>query len=248
MRIVFLTTSDPLYLPVFFEKVLSTSHNEAFVFSVPPLYGKQSSLDAALRFYRTFGAWSVCGLAWRVAMARVRGQSIQSVCQLHSAAYEEAADVNSPEFIQKLREIGPEVIVSVSCPQLFKPELLGVSKLGVLNVHGALLPNYRGVLPAFWMLAAGEKTAGVSVHFVNEQIDAGDLCGQREIPIEPRDSLDSFLRRSKKAAAELLLDVLQQLRGGEIERRPLNLAEGSYYSWPTAEDYRHFRLAGRRLF
>jgi len=156
--------------------------------------------------------------------------------------------VNSPEFIQRLRTLALDVVISVSCPQIFKPELLGVSKLGVLNIHGALLPSYRGVLPAFWMLAAGEETAGVSIHFVNEEIDAGDLCGQRGFPIEVRDSLDSFLKRSKKAAAELLLEVLQQLRDGEIERRPLNLAEGSYFSWPTAEDYRRFRLSGRRLF
>lgn len=248
MRIVYLTTSDPLYLPLFFEKVLSGADTEAFVFSVPPLYGKQSTLDAALRFYRSFGLGPCCRLAGKVASARLRRQSIETVAERLGAHYREARDINSPEFIQELRRLAPDVIVSVSCPQLFKAQLLASSRLGVLNVHGALLPNYRGVLPAFWMLAAGEKQAGISVHFMNETIDAGDLCGQREVPIEPGDSLDSFLKRSKKAAAELLLDVLQQLRGGEIQRRPLNLAEGSYFSWPTAEDYRRFRLARRRLF
>lgn len=248
MRIAFLTTNDPLYLPAFFEKVLGVHRQEVFVFSVPPLYGKQTSLDAVRRFHRTFGLGPLCHLAWKVALARLRRQSIRSVCQRHGVVYEEARDVNSVTFIQRLRELALDVVVSVSCPQVFKPQLLGVSKLGVLNIHGALLPNYRGVLPAFWILAADEQSAGVSVHFVTEKIDAGDVCGQRGFQIEVRDSLDSFLKRSKKAAAELLLEVLQQLRDGEIERRPLNLAEGSYFSWPTAEDYRRFRLSGRRLF
>jgi methionyl-tRNA formyltransferase len=103
-------------------------------------------------------------------------------------------------------------------------------------------------MPSFWMLANGEEKAGVSIYFVNEQIDAGDLCGQRVFDILPDDSLERFLRRSKKIAAELLLEVLQQLEDGSLTRAPLDLSEGSYYSWPDRSAVERFRAAGRRLW
>jgi methionyl-tRNA formyltransferase len=117
-----------------------------------------------------------------------------------------------------------------------------------LNVHGALLPQYRGILPSFWMLANSERCAGVSVYFVNEQIDAGDLCAQRSYEIEPRDTLDSLLRKSKAIAADLLIEVLASIEAGTIARKPLKSGAGSYYSWPDPIAVQRFRESGRRLW
>jgi methionyl-tRNA formyltransferase len=103
-------------------------------------------------------------------------------------------------------------------------------------------------MPAFRMLANGETRAGVSIYFVNEAIDAGELCGQRVFDIPPEDTLDAFLKRSKAVAAELLLEVLGKMKEGTVTRTPLNLAEGSYYKWPDAESVRQFRARGRRLW
>jgi methionyl-tRNA formyltransferase len=103
-------------------------------------------------------------------------------------------------------------------------------------------------MPSFWMLANGEQRAGVSVYYVNEQVDAGDLCGQRVFEIEPEDTLDRFLRRSKAVAADLVLDVLRDIEAGTVTKTPLDLAAGSYYSWPTREAVDRFRARGRRLW
>jgi hypothetical protein len=77
------------------------------------------------------------------------------------------------------------------------------------------------------MLANGEREAGVSIYFMDEQIDAGDLCWQRTFPIERGETLNSFLVRPKAVAAELFLDVLKDLRGGTVARRSLDLTTGS---------------------
>jgi methionyl-tRNA formyltransferase len=98
------------------------------------------------------------------------------------------------------------------------------------------------------MLANQEKNAGVSIYYVNEKIDAGELCGQRIFEILPGESLDGFLTRSKAIAAELLLEVLGKIEDGVITRSPLNLAEGSYYSWPDKEAVKRFRANGHRLW
>ncbi|MFY9581061.1 MAG: formyltransferase family protein [Gaiellaceae bacterium] len=249
MNIVFLTTSDAIYLPAFFDRVLSdyASQTQA-VHVAPPLYKGQSFLHAFLRYSRTFGMRGVWGLTVRIAHAKARRASIRAVCGRHGVKCSVIADVNSPEFVSHLREIGTDLIVSVSCPQIFKQALLETPSLGCLNIHGALLPQYRGVMPSFWMLANGERVAGVSIYFMNEQVDAGELCRQRAFAIGAHETLDAFLRRSKAIAGELLLEVLGEIEAGEVERTPMDLAAGSYYSWPDRQAARRFYSTGRRLW
>jgi methionyl-tRNA formyltransferase len=159
-----------------------------------------------------------------------------------------APDVNAPRFLDELRSLATDVIVSVSCPQIFKRDLLRTPTLGCLNVHGALLPRYRGIMPSYWMLANGEGEAGVTVYFMNEDIDAGDIVGQRKFEILATETLDEFLQRSKKVAAELLTAVLRQIEQGTITRRPMDLSEGSYFSWPDRASVQRFLASGRRLW
>jgi methionyl-tRNA formyltransferase len=249
MRIAFLTTDDPIYLPDFFETVLAERGGDTErVYVVPPLYRGQTQLKASARYLRTFGVGAFIRLASRVLGAKTRGRSIEGVCRRRGVACSGAEDVNADAFLDELRTIQPDVIVSVSCPQIFHRPLIEVPRFGVLNIHGAILPQYRGVMPSFWMLANGERQAGVSIYFVNEQIDAGDLCGQRVFDVLPDDSLDSFLRRSKRIAAELLLKVLGEMETGALGRTPLDLTEGSYYSWPDGAAVKRFRAAGRRVW
>ena len=180
MKIVFLAANDPIYLPGFFERVLSErARSVAAVFAVPPLYKGQSSAQAAWRYFRTFGAGATVGLVRKLAGARRHGQSIEAVCARYGVPYGVREDVNAPEFLDELRGLGCDVVVSVSCPQIFQRELIELPERGCLNIHGAILPAYRGVMPSFWMLANGERQAGVTIFFVNEDIDAGDVCGQR---------------------------------------------------------------------
>ena len=244
-----LDTDDPIYLPAFYDRVLSGAPGHAqAVFVVPPLYKKQAASAAALRYARTFGWLDAARLTSRVLGTKLRGQSIAGVCHRHGVPCEEIADVNAPEFLARLQALAPDVLVSVSCPQIFQRPLIDLAPLGVLNIHGAILPQYRGVLPSFWMLANGERQAGVSIYFVNEKIDAGDRCGLTVFDITPDDTLDSFLRRSKRVAAELLLEVLSKVESGTVPREPLNLAEGSYYKWPDPAAVERFRAAGRRVW
>lgn len=249
MKAVYLTTDDPLYLPAFYDRVLAARHASTLaVFVAAPLYRRQSPLDAALRYARTFGVAAASGLAVRVLVARLRNQSVAATCAKWNVPCHEVADVNAPEFLERLRALGPEVLVSVSCPQIFKRPLIDLAPRGVLNIHGAILPHYRGVLPSFWMLANGEREAGVSIYFVNEKIDAGDRCGLRTFEIRPDDSLDSFLRRSKAIAADLLLEIFERLERGDDAREPLDLSQGSYFSWPDAAAVRRFRARGRKVW
>lgn len=249
LRLAFLTAADPLYLPEFFDRVLTVySAQTRAVFVVPPLYRNQSSLQAARRYYETFGFRASAGLARRVLRARFERRSVETVCKRHNVRTDTVGDVNAPAFLTELAALRPDVVVSVSCPQIFERPLIELPRKGCLNVHGSILPSYRGIMPSFWMLANGETRAGVSIYFVNERIDAGDLCGQRTFDIRPNESLDEFLRRSKALAADLLIEVLRAIERGDVSRTPLDLTKGSYYTWPDQQAVERFRASGRRLW
>ena len=116
MRIIFLTTDDPLYLPALFDGVLERYAGQtAMVYAVPPLYKEQTTLQAGWRYFRTFGFGAAVGLVLRVARAKLRRQSIASVCARRGVPYAEPTDVNAPSFLDELRSLTPDVIVSVSC-------------------------------------------------------------------------------------------------------------------------------------
>jgi methionyl-tRNA formyltransferase len=249
VKIVFLTTADPIYLPEFFKPVLDAYGEQTqVVYVVPPLYKDQTRIQAVRRYCQTFGLQGVIGLVWRLLQVKFKRHSIEAVCKERGVRAAAVRNVNAPEFLEDLSEMSPDVIVSVSCPQIFKKTLIELPPMGCLNIHGSILPNYRGIMPSFWMLANGERRAGVSIYFVNEQIDAGDLCGQRVFGIEPTETLDKFLRRSKAVAADLLLEVLDAIERGTITRTPLDLTQGRLYSWPDKESVERFRASGRRLW
>lgn len=249
MKVAFLTTSVPLYLPALFDRVLDVYEDQTVgVFEVPPLLDGQTIASAPMTYYTTFGLLACLHLIARTVGAKLRGQSIASVCRRHRVVNEKVASVNDPGFLRRLHSLGTDLVVSVSCPQIFRKPLIELPSRGCINVHGSILPAYRGVNPAFWMMANGETQAGVSAFFVNERIDAGELCGQRVFELRPDETLDQFVHRSKSEAAELVVDVLGQVEDGTVTRTPLDVSKGSYYSWPTREAVRRFRNAGRRLW
>lgn len=249
MKLVYITTNDPLYLPAFFERVLDhCAETTAAVYIAPPLYKNESSWKAAKKYYRTFGFFDFVMLGWRVMLAKIKRQSIAHACRRRGIPCSIVGDVNAPVFLETLKACSPDVIISVSCPQIFKKPLIALPPKGILNLHGAILPHYRGVMPSFWMMANAETKAGVSIYFVNEKIDAGDLCGQKIFNIGRHESLDQFLQRSKRIAADLLLATLLRMAKGKVRREPINLAQGSYYSWPDADAVKRFRAAGHSIW
>ena len=158
------------------------------------------------------------------------------------------ADLNAEGFRERLRSLNTDLIVSVSCPQIFRRPLIELPRHGSLNIHGALLPHYRGIAPSFWMMAHGEKTAGVTVFLVNEDIDRGSVVETVEFPFEPDESLHEFIVRSKRIACDALLRAIDKIETGDVQPAPLPVEGGSYYTFPTREAYREFRRRGRRLW
>jgi methionyl-tRNA formyltransferase len=156
--------------------------------------------------------------------------------------------VNAPAFVERLRGTGVDLLVSIACPQRFGAALLAVPRLGAINLHGALLPRYQGLLPSFWVLAKGEAETGVTVHWMDEAIDHGDILLQERFPIGPGDTVHSLVTRSKVGVGRrLLVDAIDRIERGTASRTPMDNALASYFSYPDDAAVREFRARGRRF-
>lgn len=259
LRIVFVTPEEPSVMPIFFERVIPELREEiAAVAVVSPIYKKSSWTGQAKKFIDSFGvrefAVEVAEYAYYKAADVVRRlvpvgrhRSVKSIARHHGLRLLTPADVNAKEFLDELRQLGPDLVVSVSCPQIFKEELLDLPRLGCVNLHSALLPDYRGMLPTFWVLAKGEEQTGVTIHHMNAGIDGGGIILQREVSISAEETLHSLMRKCKGVAAELTIETIGSFRRGSVPAAPNPPDDGSYFSFPTREDVREFRSQGRAL-
>ncbi len=155
-----------------------------------------------------------------------------------------SADVNSAETLEQVQAWQPDLILSVYLNQLIKAELIRLAPRGTLNIHPALLPRHRGLFPYFWVMTAGERETGVTVHWVDEQFDTGDLLLQEKITVEPEDTIQSLSYKSSVVGAEMLVRAVNLVAAGDPPRIPQDNRLASYHSWPRHSDQRRFRQQG----
>jgi methionyl-tRNA formyltransferase len=259
MRVVFVAPEEPLILPLFFDRTLPALGDQvAAVAVVSPIYKNSGWIQQSRRFVRSFGlrwfAIEVARYSWNKTLDAVgrlvplgRARSVRAVTSRYGIRLLRLDDVNDPDFIATLRSMDPDLVISVSCPQIFRRPLLELPRLACLNVHSALLPEYRGMLPTFWALVNDERETGVTVHRMAEGIDGGEIILQRRVPIGADETLLSLMRKTKRVAGDLVLDTIQEFDAGTVSPMANPADEGSYFSFPTRADVDRFRALGRRI-
>jgi UDP-4-amino-4-deoxy-L-arabinose formyltransferase/UDP-glucuronic acid dehydrogenase (UDP-4-keto-hexauronic acid decarboxylating) len=145
-------------------------------------------------------------------------------------------NVNTLEWIEMIRKISPEVIFSFYYRNLLSRDILMVPSGGSFNLHGSLLPAYRGRCPVNWVLVKGEQRTGVTLHHMVEGPDAGDIVGQKEVAIEFEDTAYTLYQKLCVKTKELLEEVLPLIKKGIAPRVAQNLKQGSYYGGRRPED------------
>ena len=173
--------------------------------------------------------------------------SIEAAAKKIGADFRAISNVNKKEYVEHVRELNPDLIISFSAPQIIKPTLLGIPKHGILNVHGALLPNYRGCLPSFWYLFNEEKVGGATVHYMSADIDDGDICVQKSIDISDCKTMFQLMRKTKLVGGQAMVEAIERVTNGTLEPRKNDTENGSYFTWPTVEQAKEFRKKGYRL-
>ncbi len=145
-------------------------------------------------------------------------------------------DANTPAQIAEFAAIAPDFIFSFYYRNMLKPAVLATAKHGAFNMHGSLLPKYRGRVPINWAIIHGETQTGATLHEMVEKPDAGRLVGQQAVNIGPDETAQEVFVNVTKAAAEMLATVLPSLLDGTAVLTTQDLTQGSYYGGRKAAD------------
>jgi methionyl-tRNA formyltransferase len=146
------------------------------------------------------------------------------------------ADPNDPAFVAAMQALQPDFLFSCYYRHMLKQPLLDLPRLGALNLHGSLLPRYRGRCPVNWVLVHGETETGVTLHYMEAKADRGDIVAQKVIPITPEDTAVTLFARMTAAAGELFRETYPRLRRGQAERLSQDHARATYYGGRTPAD------------
>lgn len=146
--------------------------------------------------------------------------------------------IRDPEGVAALRELKPDVLVTAAYGQILSEKILEIPPLGCVNVHGSLLPRYRGPAPIQWAVIRGERTTGVTTMLTDRGVDTGDILLQRALDIGPEETAGELGVRMAALGADVLRLTLRLWAAGEIRPTPQNPAEASHFPMLAREDGR----------
>ncbi|MFQ5492682.1 MAG: formyltransferase family protein [Candidatus Dojkabacteria bacterium] len=254
MKVTIISQNDPFYTKAFFEEFIKVHDNADY--SVTGVYFTSPMSDSLLqlikRTHRFYGSKGFIKLGSKYAFTKLQekmGREVTAPVLLAGRGYSVDAvdDVNSPGFLEKIRTEAPDLVVSVSCPQIFKDELLALPKLTCLNIHSGKLPTYRGLFPNFWQMKNGEQYSTVSIHEMTKKIDKGNLVLEEMVEIKPEYSLTDLIIETKREAAGALDRVIKRYALGDIEVFENHQLKPGYFKFPGRKDVKEFREKGYRL-
>ncbi|MBL7225857.1 MAG: bifunctional UDP-4-amino-4-deoxy-L-arabinose formyltransferase/UDP-glucuronic acid oxidase ArnA [Desulfobacteraceae bacterium] len=145
-------------------------------------------------------------------------------------------DINHPLWVRKIREIAPDIIFSFYYRNLVQPPILDIPPAGCLNLHGSLLPKYRGRSPINWVLVNCEKETGVTLHYMTPRPDDGDILCQKSIEISDSDTARSLHEKAATTTSEMLDEILPLIVEGTAPRHPQDHSKATYYGGRGPED------------
>ncbi|MBX9899832.1 MAG: formyltransferase [Burkholderiaceae bacterium] len=165
-------------------------------------------------------------------------ESVANLCQEHGIRFSTTSDVKSDELLEKIKTLAPDFIFSFYYRHMLPTTILATAAQGAYNLHGSLLPKYRGRVPVNWAVLHGETETGVTLHQMVEKPDAGKILEQRMVPILPDDTAFDVFNKLTVAAEQALWHALPQLINGTSIAFENNLRKGSYFGGRKPEDGR----------
>ncbi len=159
-------------------------------------------------------------------------------------------NVNEPATLEKLRALKPDLFVSIRFGKIFGEEALAIPRLGVLNLHSGLLPQYRGVLATFRAMMNGDEEHGCTLHWIDSpKIDKGEILATAKRKVHPKQTLLRQISALYPLGVRLLIEAIQKLMKGEkLVGQPQDPAAGAYYSFPSDAEVLEFLSRGWRIW
>lgn len=259
MKIFIITQEDSFVIPKNLQLLKKSNFIE--IKGVCVIKSKNSLSEKKGLFIRNFGIYQVSKMGFLVVRDKILNtldsffnykilstkKSVKGFCLGNNLPFFEIKNVNNKDFVSTLRIMKLDLIVSFSAPSIFKTELLSIPKKGCINLHCSLLPKYSGILPSFWTLYNNEKETGATVHYMDDEIDNGDILGQKSVNILNTDSMFDIIKRTKKVGGKLMLEVIDNINTNKIKLKKNKVSHDKYHTWPTEKDFKNFAKTRRLI-
>jgi len=155
--------------------------------------------------------------------------SVAKLCEDQNIPYITPGANQLMDLVPQLQKLTPDYLFSFYYRYMIPAELLACAKIGALNMHGSLLPKFRGRAPVNWAILQGATETGATLHMMEVKPDAGDIVGQSTVSIGPNETATDVFGKVSQAAVTVINLVLPELIQGHIPRKPNNLDQGSYF-------------------
>lgn len=162
--------------------------------------------------------------------------SVAQLCARHGIPVHAPEDANHPLWVERVAKLNPDFIFSFYYRNLLGEALLATARQGAFNLHGSLLPKYRGRAPANWVLVNGETETGVTLHRMVKRADAGAILAQQKVMIERSDTSLTLHAKLREAATQLLRDALPQLAKGTLSETAQDESQATCFGRRTPAD------------
>lgn len=245
MRIVLLTV-DHMYANRVVRDVLGAYPNDVkLIVESETLLHKKSLPQSLYKYFKIAGSYYIFAQAVKLQLYKflrmfsikegslfgLKFYPFKKVAKRMHIPVKKVFNVNSPKNLAVIKRFKPDLVVSVLFNQILAEKILAMPKKGVINIHPAFLPDYKGISPVFWALSNSEKEVGISIHYINTGVDTGEILARKKLNVERNDTEDSLYWKLIKAGSPLLLSVIGKIKKGEKIRAVRN-SGGRYFSIP----------------
>jgi methionyl-tRNA formyltransferase len=253
MKLVLITQNEKMFLPKFIDYLLrrldpSFEVVGAVVSDASP-FGSQITLVKKIKkTLHTFGLNFVFRYGLNIMKSKLTGVDVLSILKRNKIQIIKLNEsINSSKSLNILSNLDADLYISITGNEIFKKELINIPHHGIINLHTALLPKYRGLMPSFWVLKNNEDQTGVSVFFVDEGIDSGPIIVQKKLRLGGL-SQWKLIEMTKFLGIEAIVEALELIRSNKVIVKENSDDESNYFSFPTKKDVKEFRQAGARFF
>tara|TARA_B100001093_G_scaffold420282_1_gene412156 strand:+ start:31663 stop:32424 length:762 start_codon:yes stop_codon:yes gene_type:complete len=253
MKILIITQEDPFYLSTAISKLINKLPQSikivgCIVNNVSPFGKKESFLTKAFKTLRIFGIIFFIRYAVIFVINKFMKNSVSNVLsdnKIKKITLSES--INSEDSLQLIKSYKPDLLISIASNEIFKKPLIDLAPQGCINLHSALLPKYRGLMPCFWVLKNNEEYTGVSVFYVDEGIDSGNIIVQKKIKINDM-SLEKLIKTCKDVGIDAIIESINKIRINNFDVILNDNEKKTYFSFPTSDDVKIFKKLGKSFF
>jgi len=255
MKVLIITQDEPFYIPKMIKHILACQNDSYKVvgFTVLKPHRKNKSMKdwflERAKIYSYLELFYVLSCAVFVKSCNLLGLPYYSNRMIFKKNHVEefvSEDINSEVYLNTIIRAEVDIIISISCPQLFKEGILKAAKIACLNAHGTLLPRHRGVFGTWWTLFSHDKEAGGTIHTMELKLDAGEIVWQKSFPVEDSDTQFSLAYKTKRDMCMGLVEILNKYANDKV--KPIQpFFSSSYHRAPTKEMGKEFHKKGLRV-